>query len=305
MSIPGLPTHFDNTLGAIFIGCITSGALFGVSISQTFVFYQSYPYERAIIKYSVAVLALLSTLHLAFAGHTFYWWAVHHFADPLGLFNLPWSLWAGTIVATLTDSIIRIFFTFRLWKLSRENLLLICPLVIVNFVVLVVGLATALVGIIKIHTAVDLAKFLWLPIMGSSLFTFGDIWFTFWLSYYLLKSRRDLKPVSRPSRFDGIMALGINTGALAGLASLSSLILCVSLQSSLVFLAVFLPWSKLYINAYLATLNTRTFVSAGLDNAKVPLTNVNGTAAIPVAFADILPEVVEIGVHQEVIKASA
>jgi len=85
--------------------------------------------------------------------------------------------------------------------------------------------------------------------------------------------------------------------------SVTGLITYATAPTSLCFLALFFPLSKLYVNAFLASLNSRTWDAAGMDNVKVPLNNVGGDLVIPVAFTEPPPPDVEIRVEHEIVKS--
>lgn len=301
--IPGLPTTFDLTLGVAFIGCIVATALFGIGTSQAFVFFQTFPHERPIIKWSVGTIWLFDTMTTVFMGHALYWWMVSHFGEQDIIIFIPWSTWAGILVASITDCIVRLFFCYRIWRLSKRNVLIQLPLLLMTLTIVVNGIALAGLGFAGVYPDVPTLKHRQWPFyLGFSLMAVADVYFAAWLTHYIRKTRVTNKTYGPSSVLNTILVFTVNTGTLTSILSILCLIAFAAIPNTLVYLACFFPSSKLYVNAMLATLNVRNWNNAGIDNAKVPVMTVNGQPTIPVAFADAPPPEVEIHIDREIIK---
>jgi len=300
---PGaLPTKFDSTLGAGFIACLISTALYGVTCAQTFTFYQNYPHERRIVKWAVALLWTLDTGHVMLVAHAFYWFLVSHFLDPLIITQIPWSIWASGIFAPTSDAIVRCFFIYRIWILSKKKRWLAYPLVLLTIAVWADAIALAVKGFASL-TFAHLQSMAWMLYLGLGLMTAGDFCFAVSLCYYLRKSKHGGNKQTR-SMVNILMIYAINTGLITSIFSLTSFITFAALPNTYVFLTMYFPLSKLYANALLATLNARDWLRAGIDNANVPLANINGQPQIPVAFAtQQLPTEITVHIETEVIKS--
>ncbi|KAL7278801.1 hypothetical protein ACG7TL_007812 [Trametes sanguinea] len=83
--------NFGPTYGALFIGLLFSAVLFGVTMLQTFVYFQQYPSDRAWRKLAVSWLWFLDALHLALSAHFVYHYLVSNYANPAALSHIVWS----------------------------------------------------------------------------------------------------------------------------------------------------------------------------------------------------------------------
>ncbi|KAI9058626.1 hypothetical protein FKP32DRAFT_1688480 [Trametes sanguinea] len=79
------------TYGALFIGVLFSAVLFGVTMLQTFIYFQQYPSDRAWRKLAVSWLWFLDALHLALSAHFVYHYLVSNYANPAALSKIVWS----------------------------------------------------------------------------------------------------------------------------------------------------------------------------------------------------------------------
>ncbi|TBU57595.1 hypothetical protein BD310DRAFT_880532 [Dichomitus squalens] len=101
------------TIGVGYLGVVASSMVYGVTCIQTLQYYRS---ERAktdgfwlhgIVRVESLIL---DSIQSAFAIHVFYFYLIDNYANPLGLLINIW--WAVNL-----DSL---FFTFRVWRLSRN-----------------------------------------------------------------------------------------------------------------------------------------------------------------------------------------
>lgn len=299
-----LPTEYDTTLGAAFVGCVIGAALYGISVSQAVVFFYSFPHERTLVKSSVVCVWLMDTLHTIFVGHVLYTLMVIHFGEPLVVILVPWSYWAGILVTTMGDTIVRLFFVYRLWKLSCRNLLICFPSIAITTVNLVAAIGLVTVGLLRVPNVFSLRHYSWLIYVSLSLVAVGDIWFAIWLIYYVRKTRSSTVDRDALSLINTALVYTINTGGLTAVLSVLVIVMYSRLSNTYLYIAFFIPLDKLYTNAMFATLNVRSWSQAGIDGAKVPIMTINGNLAIPVAFADPPPPEINIYVNEEVVKAS-
>jgi len=297
MSLPALPIHYDSTLGAGFVACLISTALYGVTCAQSLSFYQNYPHERKIVKWAVAILWVLDTAHVMLVAHALYWFLVSHFTDPLIIIYIPWTIWASGIVAPTSDAIVRCFFIYRIWVLSQKKRWIAYPLCVLTLAVWADAIALAVKGFASL-TFSHLQRLSWMLYLGLGLMTAGDFCFAASLCYYLRRGKSGANKQTN-SMVNILMIYAINTGLITSVFSLASLITFVALPNTYIFLTMYFPLSKLYANALLATLNARDWLRAGIDNANVPLAIVNGQPAIPVAFSSGPAPSKDITIHVE------
>ncbi|CAA7262231.1 unnamed protein product [Cyclocybe aegerita] len=72
MSLSGLIPALDNSFGAIFIGMVIAGGLWGITTAQTYWYYTTYPKDPLGWKLLVAVVWALDTVHQALISSLFW-----------------------------------------------------------------------------------------------------------------------------------------------------------------------------------------------------------------------------------------
>ncbi|KLO13128.1 hypothetical protein SCHPADRAFT_378521 [Schizopora paradoxa] len=94
---------FDDTIGAVFVSSTISAVLYGVTLMQSLTYFQSFPEDRKAIKYMVAALVMLDTIHMIFATHSIYVYVITNFANIEALIEIPWSISALIIATDIQD----------------------------------------------------------------------------------------------------------------------------------------------------------------------------------------------------------
>ncbi|KAK0474479.1 hypothetical protein EDD18DRAFT_1470670 [Armillaria luteobubalina] len=110
----------DTTFGACYIGTIIAAILFGISNLQTVIYYKRYPNDWWVYRYSVAILWILDTLHVALSTHALYFYLITMFGDLIG--GLESGLWTMKLQLSLNISLVvyvQWLYAIRLWKLGR------------------------------------------------------------------------------------------------------------------------------------------------------------------------------------------
>lgn len=293
--------RFDSTLGVTVVGAVVSAALYGIGTSQVFIFFQSFPYESVSIKALVGLVWGLDGLNAILFYHSVYTSAITNFGSSQAKIPIPWSYWLGMLTSVLSDTIVRLFFVYRIWKLSRKNILLCLPLLSLTVLILGSYLTLLSLGLMKIDSVLAIHKYSRNIYLTFSLVVAGDVAFTCCLTYYLRKGRRSL-PRETVSVVNSLFVYSINTGAVASVLSVLTIVTYAKSPNTLWYLVFITPMGKLYANALFSTLNVRSWDHAGIDDARVPMMMINGNPTIPVAFADAPPPEMEIQVSTEVLK---
>ncbi|KAI0673261.1 hypothetical protein C8Q78DRAFT_1077534 [Trametes maxima] len=110
-------SDLNPTYGALFVGFLLSAVLFGVTMLQTFVYFQQYASDRAWRKMSVCWLWFLDALHLALSAHFVYHYLVTDYARPDALSQIVWSYKLRIVVDALVVASVHTLYTSRLWTL--------------------------------------------------------------------------------------------------------------------------------------------------------------------------------------------
>ncbi|KAK0207351.1 hypothetical protein IW262DRAFT_1469593 [Armillaria fumosa] len=93
MLIAGTSFSFSmgETLGAIYIGATISAIFYGITILQTAVYFKLNPNDPWLFRYTVALLWILDTLHVALTTHALYFYLIKSFGNYFALLTVIWS----------------------------------------------------------------------------------------------------------------------------------------------------------------------------------------------------------------------
>ncbi|CDO75704.1 hypothetical protein BN946_scf184493.g2 [Trametes cinnabarina] len=114
------PPTLGPTYGALLLGVLFSAvnaSLFGVTILQTFFYFQQFPSDRAWRKLAVSWLCFLDALHLALSAHFVYHYLVSNYSNPAALLNIVWSFKVRVVIDALVVCSVHTLYTSRLWTL--------------------------------------------------------------------------------------------------------------------------------------------------------------------------------------------
>ncbi|EJF56530.1 hypothetical protein DICSQDRAFT_163870, partial [Dichomitus squalens LYAD-421 SS1] len=268
--------HYDNTLGAGFVGCLFTATLYGVTCVQSFMFFQSSSQERKLLKYSVSCLFVLDTLHYILVAHTLYWYMVTNFTDPTVIERIPWSIFP---VYSSPPPVILLFDAFSP---------IASGFIVGIFVMFGVGIGFGIKGLF-LPTFSQLAKLSWLMYLGLGLLVVCDAYTALVLCYLLYKGRTGVNK-GTDSLINVLLLYTVNTGLLTSIFALACFITYAAMPTNYVFLAMYFPLSKLYLNALLASLNARGHIGrVGADttgHVSIPFSSRTrvGQETIPIEF---------------------
>ncbi|KAI6156388.1 hypothetical protein EDD17DRAFT_1626042, partial [Pisolithus thermaeus] len=83
----GIPGDFGSTL----VGGLISAVLYGITTLQTYVYYMHDSGDASTIKFIVAGIWILDTLHASFMGHFLYHYLITNYGVPASLEYIVWS----------------------------------------------------------------------------------------------------------------------------------------------------------------------------------------------------------------------
>ncbi|KAK0435775.1 hypothetical protein EV421DRAFT_1908464 [Armillaria borealis] len=109
------------TLGALYIGATIAAILYGVTNLQGVIYYRRYPNDWWVYRYSVGLLWVLDTVHVALSTYTVYFYLIHFFRDLNGA--LEYNSWSMKWQLALNDFLavyIQGLYALRLWQLGRH-----------------------------------------------------------------------------------------------------------------------------------------------------------------------------------------
>ncbi|KAI0350521.1 hypothetical protein OH77DRAFT_1514309 [Trametes cingulata] len=278
-------SNLNPTYGALFVGVLLSAVLFGVTMLQTFVYFQQYASDRAWRKLAVCWLWFLDALHLALCAHLVYYYLVTNYDRPDTLSDIVWSFKLRTVVDALVVCSVHTLYTSRLWTLlaiddhvepfgkearrwSRQKraphasatrwvMRRVVPWLVSALVVVGYGIAIAMCfEAFKLSTYAELSHAPWATYVPLAASTVVDAVIAGSLCYFLARCRPQSGAMNGPIKT--LMVYTLNTGIITSLCSLFAISMMVAYPTTFIPIAIEFLVIKLYINSYMAMLNART-----------------------------------------------
>ncbi|KAI1783890.1 hypothetical protein LXA43DRAFT_292497 [Ganoderma leucocontextum] len=248
----------DNTLGAVLVGSGVSSVLAGVFLHQIFRYFRRYPKDHWSSKATIFILCVLDLFHEALIIHLCYYYMVSNYFRPSVLVDGVWSL-RLIIPTTGVIVIISHMFYARRVIILADNKRLVVPIVIISMILIGLEIAFCTVTTCAIFRNITFKRFAedssWLISTGLGISVLTDLLITGAMVVMLRRSRTGFKRTD--SILDVLMLFAINTGLLASVVNLASVITALVLPDALIYCAIYLVASKLYSNSVVAVLNSR------------------------------------------------
>jgi len=246
--------NVSQDLGPPFVGVVVSALLFGVSILQTYIYYQKTSNDMLVFRVSVAILWVLDAFGLALTIHAIYHYLITNFGNYSALTILVWSLKMKAAVDLVIVLLVQSLYCLRLWKLNQGKAwaLRLLALSIVG------GIGISIVFVVeiyKMHLFSDAVKIQWAFTATFSTVITIDIAIAGSICYCLYRSRPEFAATN--SIISMLMLWTLSTGLVTIICSLAALITNLTMPRSFVFLSFNFMLSKLYFNSLLAMLNSR------------------------------------------------
>ncbi|KAI0722369.1 hypothetical protein C8T65DRAFT_137478 [Cerioporus squamosus] len=250
---PTIPP-LDNTFGAFFLCTALGFMLYGLTVHQTYRYFNLYPTDGPYLKILVGGLLVLDTLHSVTTMHVCYYYLALNYFNPENLATGVWSI-QSTIMETGTIVFVsHCFFARRLFFLADRKALYLIGIGILLLSELSMCIA-ATVEVVKRKTFSAFADDMWLIWATLAIAVTVDVLCSIGLTYYLRRNRTGFKKTD--SMVDILMLYSINTGLCTSLCTLGALVCAILMPKNLIFCGVYVVASKLYSNSLLAVLNSR------------------------------------------------
>jgi len=244
------------TLGALLIGSVASIYLSGTVVIQCLLYFQTFTKDKPRTKSIVAVVWTLDFAHTCMVIASNWFYLIQNFGVPGISDRIPWTVGATIALTAVLTIMVHTFFAHRVYSLSGKSWYITIPIGV---------LAICRVGFAMVTTSklIRLKSFnlfvhtySWVFTLGLSLAVCVDILIASSLCYFLNKSRTGFS--SMDTVINSITLYTIETGLLTCIVTTLSLICWITMPTNLIFLAMHFAISKMYANALLATLNSRT-----------------------------------------------
>lgn len=243
------------SLGAILIGSLFAMFLSGTVMMQTFLYFRLYPKDRIRVKLTVAVVCLTDSAHTILTCVADWVYLVKNFGN-FAIINVVIMCIAITVALTAVITfLVQCFFIHRIHTLSHGKHWITLPLAFLSAFRLVAAFVS-MGEMIRLKTFSGFVSgYSWVFTMGLATAAFVDILITIGLCYNLRKGRTGFSSMDKI--VDSITLYTVENGLLTSVTTLVSLICWVTMPHNLIFLGLHLAISKIYANAFLATLNAR------------------------------------------------
>ncbi|KAI0630989.1 hypothetical protein C8Q77DRAFT_1159709 [Trametes polyzona] len=249
----------DNTFGALLIGTFLGLILYGLTLHQGYRYlrFPAYDHDSLYIKWTVAAVIILETLHSALALHVCYYYLVSNYFKPQVLLHGTWS--ANTLpgLTGLIVAVTQAFFARRLFLLHRQY----APVIAFVLLLLLGELGFSIACTVEAFVQPDIfhvQNFQWLSIAALALIIGADGLLTTLLTLVLCKSRTGFK--STDSILNILIFYTINNGLLTGTLTVVSLFMAIFYPHSLITDGLNICIAKAYANSLLSVLNHRHFL---------------------------------------------
>ncbi|EJD05289.1 uncharacterized protein FOMMEDRAFT_27450 [Fomitiporia mediterranea MF3/22] len=240
----------DDTLGALYIGIL----LWGVASLQLFYYFTRFPRDSWSTKVLVLVVWGLDTIHQGMISHAGYIYTIKQYGNISFVSHVELTLELMILISGINCLIVQIFLVNRVWKLSQGNKWLVIYLmitVLAAFSFITSYFAKSIEG----STFSNVKSREWLGRASESLVVISDFSIAGSLIYYLQRSRTGFRKTE--TMVNRLTILTVNTGLSTSIVATLTLIFLSAYPHKYIYTACFVNISKLYTNAFLATLNSR------------------------------------------------
>ncbi|KAH8995616.1 hypothetical protein EDB92DRAFT_147644 [Lactarius akahatsu] len=247
----------QNTFGAAFVGLLISTTLFGLTIVQTWIYFWHYgKRDPKALKFFVAFITVMDTLHTILCAYAVYWYLVLNFGNVESLDSSMWALNIQVVVSIFISAPVRLYYTRRVYKVSQS---IFVPILIAALVVL--GSSFGFLFTAKEFILQRFANFhslTWIPSVGLTVGALADLLIAAAMCWSLY--RRKTGYARTDSTIISLMAYSINSGLLTSILAGAMPISFAISPSALIWLAFYWAMTKCYVNSLLAMLNCRDHV---------------------------------------------
>jgi len=238
--------------GPMFLGLTFNILLYGIMITQIYLYMTTYKRDPLYIKLYVAVLLLADTLNTGFMVAYLYESLVVHFNDLAYLAKANWVFATDPAMTGIIGSMVQLFYAWRIHMLTGNIwiVVLICICALTNALGgLASASAIAFVPQFSHFQEFQVPVICWL--MSAAV---GDVIITATLVSFFRKHRTGC--TATDTRVDQIIRLTIQTGMITSMCSVVDLGLFLG-DTSGMHLLFNLPLAKLYSNSLMSSLNAR------------------------------------------------
>ncbi|EMD36284.1 hypothetical protein CERSUDRAFT_95624 [Gelatoporia subvermispora B] len=247
--------NLGTTLGASLLGVFFCAILYGVTVVQVYTFFHLSD-DRWVVKVSVFIMWMLTTLHLAFFIETLYTTIVtNYLTTPADVNTISWSELGITVIEALLSILVRCLFCSRIWNLSSRNVYLITAILIPMVADSVFILIVAVKEIHWRSFASLAGPDMWIAYAGDITGLVADI--VLGSSQILLLWRRRSQFHRTNSVLRLFIVYSINTCVLVTACAVITLVTFAIMPGNEIYQAAYVQLGPLLLNSLLASYNLR------------------------------------------------
>ncbi|KAI0769909.1 hypothetical protein C8Q74DRAFT_857789 [Fomes fomentarius] len=267
-----MPSPAVLTYGPIFVGVVFNVLLYGIMITQTYLYFNVYRKDRLWMKLFVALLFLCDTLNCIFDITFLYIPLVSNFGNNTSLTYATWVFATDPVMTALIGSLVQCFFAWRV-KVLTDSIPAVAFIALCAIFQFCGGLGTS-IAVGMIPKFVEFQKFEIIVIIWLAFSAVADCAITIALVWHLRKHKTGF--AATDDIVNRIIRLTVQTGLITALCALIDLVLFLATPTGL-HLAFNLPLSKLYTNSLMSSLNSRSGWKYGTGNGDTTSDEMNRT----------------------------
>jgi len=246
--------------GPITVGIFLNLILYGIMITQTHYYFQTFKEDKPWIKKLVAFIFVADTLNTAFDAAFLYKRLVQSFGNVDEVMVADWVFNTDPAMTCIIALAVQLFFSWRIKVLTKNNALF-GVVAFCSAVQFFAGLATAVACSI-VTQFTEFRKFKVVVILWLAFSAIADVLIAVVLTWHLRKRKTGF--AFTDDLINRLTRLTVQTGAITAVFAIIDLVTFLISNSGL-HLAFNFPLAKLYTNSLLSTLNARARAGASSD----------------------------------------
>lgn len=254
----GMVALAEAELAPQLIGLAFTAALWGIVCTQTYWYWMHFPNDNSRLRRFILLLWVVDTFDVVLSYRFFYFYAIQSFGNFPSEIIRPWEFNLEYLTSSTIMLSVQLFFVSKLWSLfshhwGRYFLLLIVGMGAVAFGA---GLGQSIRGFIHPVSSFDIAKVdEVLPDVQQVTLVATDLSIMVLLSTTLLRKRTGMRRTD--NMIVNLVLFAVTQGILTSLFQFLAFVTYITMPDKLIWFAFRYPGVQLYVNAALASLNTR------------------------------------------------
>ncbi|KAL1674791.1 hypothetical protein EV122DRAFT_269110 [Schizophyllum commune] len=253
MAVSELAAKAANSFGGMLLGTYFNLILWGVSITQTYLYFGVYSErDRMFIRIFVGFVFLADSVQAVFTMIYMYQTLISRFGEEKALNVATWVFSTDPALTGIIGGCIQLFFAWRIFVLTKSWLLL-CTVALFSIGTLLAGIGTGIAA----HIVPEFANFqefkpvviIWLAASAAA-----DILIAVTLAWYLRNHKTGFE--STDNYIDRLIKMTVQTGMVTAVWATIDLLLFL-LDNSGNHLIFNFCLAKLYTNSLMSSLNSR------------------------------------------------